>query len=487
MLSAGLRGQSEDLLNGELVAGWAAGERSTMNEHCDIAIIGCGAAGLMAAIAAGRTAGGLASSTSGRRPRIIALDGATKIGAKILVAGGGRCNVTHYHVDESAYAGSSPPAIRNVLGRFPVSSTIEFFRELDVHFKREDTGKLFPTTDDAHTVLDALLAANRNAGVELRHPARVTGITPTAHGFEVRYSEAKDSTAERLLTANRVILATGGRSLPKTGSDGAGYEFAKALGHTLTPRVFPALVPLLLHKDHWLCGLTGIACDVTLELRSASGKRLKSFTNSLLMTHFGLSGPAALDMSRYWTAEAGGPANAPSNAPVLAINWTRTKTLEEIDAALQNLGTKPIGRWLHSFSAVGPPAVTPESLPEQPQAEPVPLPQRLVQAICQSAGVDPASLGHTLTRERRRALAGALTQTIAPVAGDRGYLFAEVTAGGVPLKELRLDSMESRITPGLHLCGEICDVDGRIGGFNFQWAWASGWVAGKAAAENQSG
>ncbi len=425
-------------------------------ERVDIAVIGAGAAGLMAAIWAGRAA--WEARGEGHAMSILALDGARTLGAKILVAGGGRCNVTHHAVDESAYAGSSRNAIKKVLRSFPVERTVDFFRELGVELKREETGKLFPTTDSARTVLHALLDAARDAGVEIRHPWRVGAVTREGGGlFRIERegaSEGNEGGASEVVLARRVILATGGRSLPKSGSDGKGYEFACALGHTVTSRVFPALVPLIVPEGHFIRGLSGLAAVVTLEVRASSNKRLAQFTNSTLCTHFGLSGPGPLDISRYLTAARHDDAGA-----WLAINWLPDIAPGEVDAALQNLGRSTPSRLLRER-----------------------LPDRLAEAICKEAGVAPGVAGHALTREARRALVTALTEMRVPITGDRGYTYAEVTAGGVPLSEIRLERMESRATEGLYLCGEICDVDGRIGGFNFQWAWASGYLAGQGAA-----
>lgn len=390
----------------------------------------------MAGIWAGRTGPGR---------RIVALDGAKRLGAKILVAGGGRCNVTHHEVDETAYAGSSRNAIRKVLRRFEVSATVEFFRELGVELKREESGKLFPVTDDAHTVLDALLGAARDAGVALWRPWRVGAVSRREGGFAVT---AADGSGE--IRARRVILATGGMALPRTGSDGQGYQIARALGHSVTERLFPALVPLTLPRGHFLCGLSGVAAPATLELREASGKRVVSFTGPVLCTHFGVSGPAVMDMSRYFLEVRG---------RVLVVNWLPAQTREGLDGELLRLGARSVGRFLGER-----------------------LPERLAAALCAEAGVEGVTPGHSLTREQRRAVAGAVCEMPLPVTGDRGFTYAEATAGGVPLSEIHLETMESRVCLGLHLCGEICDVDGRIGGFNFQWAWASGFVAGCGAA-----
>ncbi len=406
-------------------------------EFTDSVIIGAGAAGLMAGIFAGRT-------TPHRR--IMIFDGAKKPGAKILVAGGGRCNVTHDVVDSSAYAGASPNAIKKVLRRFDVPQTIAFFREIGVELKREETGKLFPTTDDAHTVLDALMNAARRANVVFRTPYRVQKIEKLTDGFCISGEWGE-------MQAQSVILATGGKSLPKTGSDGRGYELVKSLGHTLTPRIFPALVPLTLPKDHFICGLSGITLPTTLDLRSSTGKRLMSFTDSTLCTHFGLSGPSVLDMSRYFI-----DARYEDFGAALTINWLPDKTMEQVDNEILAAGRIALLKMLSGD-----------------------LPERLIRALCTEAHLEAGMPADQLTRDKRKALAKLLTQTPLPITGNRGFTYAEVTAGGVPLTEIRLETMESRFCPGLYLCGEICDVDGRIGGYNFQWAWSSGYLAGISA------
>ena len=410
--------------------------------QADLVVVGAGAAGLMAAIWAGR---------GGARP--VVLDGARVLGAKILVAGGGRCNVTHDVVDERAYSGSTPAAIRNVLRRFGVPETIEFFAALGVRLKREDTGKLFPTTDSARTVLDALLRAADEAGVEIRHPRRVETVEAADDGgYLVRG-------AWGAMHARRVVLATGGRSLPRSGSDGAGFAFASALGHTVT-RQFPALVALTLAEGCFVRELTGVATDAAVEVRSGTGKRIASISGAVLCTHLGLSGPAPMDASRHWQA-----ATADDPGTQLVVRWLPDETVEQLDAELQGLGARTPGRYLGERG----------------------LPARLSRALCEQAGVDPAASGHTLRREERRALVRAVLDMPLPVTGTRGWSNAEATAGGVPLAEVRLDSMESRVAPGLHLCGEVLDVDGRIGGYNFQWAWSSGYVAGNAVAKALAG
>ncbi len=388
----------------------------------------------MCAIHAGRAKGAR---------RIVLLDGAKTLGAKILVAGGGRCNVTHFEVDERAFAGSTPKAIRKVLRRFDVPETVDFFADLGVELKREETGKLFPVTDKARTVLDALVRAAHDAGVEVVHPWRVQGVVPQEGGFVLSGPQGE-------LHAHQVVLATGGKSLPKSGSDGHGHALARVLGHTISPRVFPSLVPLLLPEDHPLCALKGVAAPVRLEVRARSGKRLHRFEGPLLCTHFGLSGPGVLDISRYWI-----DAHEDDPRTALVVDWLPELETQDVDEALRGLRGANPAVWLGEH-----------------------LPQRLASTLVGMAGVD-ASAGHVdLTRDQRRALVGTCKELRLPVTGPRGWTWAEVTAGGVPLREVDLATMASRVCPGLYLCGEILDVDGRIGGFNFQWAWASGYVAG---------
>lgn len=415
------------------------GEDHSMKQSADVVIVGAGAAGLMAGIWAGR---------SSPDRSIVILDGARTLGAKILVAGGGRCNVTHDEVDVSAYAGSSRNAIKKVLRRFDVPQTIEFFRELGVKLKREETGKLFPVTDDARTVLDALLNAARRANVGIQHPRRVETIRQWDGEFLISSDWGE-------MAARRVVLATGGKSLPKTGSDGHGYDIARSLGHSLTPRIFPALVPLTLPRDHFVCGLSGLTLHASITLYAPTGKKLVSFTDSTLCTHFGLSGPSVLDFSRYYIgAELDDP------DVWAAINWLPGETPETMEARLLAVGGISLVRTLMAA-----------------------LPERLARTLCCEVGLEPGMRADQLTREQRKSLARIVTDMPLPITGNRGYTYAEVTAGGVPLAELHLDTMESRACPGLYLCGEICDVDGRIGGYNFQWAWASGYVAGISAAK----
>ena len=259
-----------------------------MTEEVDLAIVGAGAAGLMAAIQAGR---------SPQAARILVLDGARSLGAKILVAGGGRCNVTHFEVEASDFAGSSRNSIAKVLRELPVPATIDFFRGIGVELKREPTGKLFPVTDQARTVLEALLRAAREAGVKLLYPRRVTRNRTQRR----RASSLSGDWGE--VGARRLILAAGGQALPKSGSDGGGYALARALGHTTTATALPLARaaprtggPLAAHRP----GDRRPGRHRSPRRRLASDSR--RFRGDLLCTHFGLSGPVVLDASRHFLA-----------------------------------------------------------------------------------------------------------------------------------------------------------------------------------------
>jgi predicted flavoprotein YhiN len=378
-----------------------------------------------------------------------------------------------------------------------------WFASMGVTLKREETGKLFPTTDRARTVVDALLRACD--GVEIRTAHRVETME---RGFAVH-------TSRGTITASRVILATGGRSVPKTGSDGHGYEIVRAFGHTITP-VFPALVPLIVEEGHWLTRLSGTSVDA--ELFVVAGKVVARQRGSLLFTHFGISGPVALDISRHWIATP--------NATLVA-NFLPGESFESVERAMiaearrnpratvvSLLRVIPSAHVLPSVRVTANPRVIPSAARDPrrqdasraPAGDPSPalgltggvgatprrVPERLLAALTWSGGPSARpeerqaeSLPlHKLTKEERRRIVRALVELPIPVVRDRGFDYAEVTAGGVPLTEIDLASMASRRCDGLFLCGEILNVDGRIGGYNFQWAWASGRLAGIHAARS---
>jgi predicted Rossmann fold flavoprotein len=382
----------------------------------------------------------------------VLLDGAATPGAKILVSGGARCNVTNTVVSEADFWGGRRTFVRQILRGFPVSETIAFFREIGVPLHEEADGKLFPDTNRSRDVLNALLRASEQAGVGLRAGHRVTGIERVPDALNVKTSQGD-------LEARAVVLATGGRSLPKSGSDGAGYAMAERLGHTIVPTT-PGLAPLLLSTEgpgsvHR--ALTGVAHDVQLTIR-VDGVAATRISGRMLWTHFGVSGPAALDASRHWAR-----AHLEGKTVTVTANFCGGATFDEIDGRLVALTReRPKASIQTTLSTLVPAAVA--------------------STLLERLSIDNDTSLAQLSRDDRRRLTHALAEWNLAVVGTRGYNYAEVTAGGVAIEEIDPSTMESRVCPRLYLVGEILNVDGRLGGFNFQWAWATGRVAARGLA-----
>ena len=406
-----------------------------------MAIVGAGAAGLTTAIFARRF---------NRSRSVVLIDGARAPGAKILVSGGTRCNVTNASVSERDFWGGTPPSIRRVLRAFPVSETIAFFREIGVTLHEEAGGKMFPDTNRARDVLDALLRECAAVGVQLTPGHRVVDIERSGEGFRIE-------TEQGALFASTAVLATGGQSLPKSGSDGAGFDIARRLGHTIVPTT-PALAPLLLDvTDAVHRTASGVSHDVELAIR-VNGAVAVRLIGSLLWTHLGISGPVTLNASRHWLR-----ARADGMPVAMTANFRPGARFDDVDADWQRRAMTNPRASLHTTLASY-------------------LPASVAAAILRQLALDgTVTLAHC-PRDARRLLTRALVEFPLPVTGSRGYTFAEATAGGVALTEIDVATMASRVCPGLFCVGEILDVDGRIGGFNFQWAWSSGFVAGRALA-----
>jgi len=430
-------------------------------------IIGAGAAGLATAIFAKRAAPDL---------DLRCLDGATKIGAKILVSGGSRCNVTNRVVTERDFWGGASRVVRNVLRAFPADRAAAFFDTLGVKLHEEEDGKLFPDTNRSRTVLDALLAEAERVGVSIETNSRVVGLGRNEHGFVVeishrRRADAKESAEsqvraevaafpDRRLEADVIVLATGGRSLPKTGSDGVGYELARTLGHGYLDTT-PALAPLVLDGNRHVV-LAGVSHEAALSLR-VNGVVTARVDGALLWTHFGVSGPVALNMSRHWHR-----ARLLGEDADVRLSLCPGDTFESLE------------EWWLTQERARPKALASTILATR-------LPASVAGAWVVASEIDQdTTLAHLAKADRRR-LIHALLDTPLPVIDSRGYSYAEVTAGGIPLDEIDPATMESRVCRGLFLVGEMLDVDGRLGGFNFQWAWSSGWVAGHAIAKARRG
>jgi predicted Rossmann fold flavoprotein len=400
-------------------------------------ILGAGAAGLVAAIFA---------AEKGRR--VLLLERTKDGGRKILVSGGGRCNVLPSAVDPGRFVtDSSPNTLRKILLSWPLPEQRRFFEEeVGIALALEaETGKLFPASNSAREVRDRLMALARRRGVEIRFEATADSLTPPAEGSKAWKVWLREG---ETILAGAVIVATGGLSLPGTGSDGTGLEIVRRLGHTIHP-TYPALTPLTLDPPRY-AGLAGISKEVTL---TAPGPRRPFTTHGgFLFTHRGYSGPSVLDVSHLAVRSrlAGGPLQP------LHVQWT------DLDAAAWDRALRE-----GSGTVIG-------LLRRH-------LPDRLAEALLADTGVDGARPLPQLRREERLRLVEILTRHLLPWNGDGGYAKAEVTGGGVALSEIDPRTLESRRHPGLFLCGEILDAFGPIGGYNFLWAWATGRAAGLAS------
>lgn len=461
------------------------------NHRCDVLVVGAGAAGLLAAVAAR----GVLAQDGGARPvapdapDVVLLNNEARLGLKILVSGGGRCNVTNERLDERDYLTGAPHVLRGLLRAFPVASARALFESRGCPLYAEPLGKLFPRSDDAHDVLNVLLREVERAQVPLVAPAEVVELAPFEGRWRATLADGKRWTAKAL------VLATGGRSLPKTGSRGFGHDALRQLGHTLEPPL-PALTPLLFAPGGPLDGLAGLTVPAVLTLaprtappEQVSGAKFKPLARaagSLLVTHKGASGPAPLDVS----GACGRALARGDDVALLGDFWS----LQQDD-----------GPWAAFLPLAKPPGASlpPDDAPRPPTrdawlAQAAPLladrdrslghalaarvPRSLLLALLRAKDVDPARPLKQLDARALERAHLALTQADLRLAGTDGYAKAEVTCGGVVLGELDRTTLESKLHPGLFCCGEVVDVTGRLGGFNFQWAWSSGYAAGVGAA-----
>ena len=398
-------------------------------------MLGAGAAGIMAAIFAA-SAG--AETLLLERTR----DG----GRKILISGGGRCNILPARVNERRFVtDSSPNTLRNILRSWPLAEQIGFFEhDLGIRLVEEnESAKLFPASNRARDVRDGLLSLAARRGARFISDTLVTGLAPHGDGWTLSIEAASP------LHVTRVIVATGGLSVPSTGSDGRGLAMMAELGHTIN-RTYPALTPVVAQSSPFGT-LAGVSLPVVITARNSV--RSSSATGGFLFTHRGYSGPSVLDVSHVVTrSRLEGTADAR-----LQVQWT------QLDSAGWEQALKPEG----TRTVAG--ALRKE------------LPERLAEALALTAGVPTTRPLAQLSREERQKLIGVLVRGALPWTGDEGYKKAEVTGGGVSLGEIDPRTLESRRHPNLFLCGEVLDAFGPIGGYNFLWAWATGRAAGLAA------
>lgn len=385
-------------------------------QNFDVIILGGGAAGLMCAMEAGQ-----------RSRRVALLERAERIGKKILISGGGRCNFTNLHCRPENFLSANPHFARSALARYTPADFIRLVEKHGIAYHEKTLGQLF-CDGSAQQIVAMLEQECRSAGVQILTHVEIQQVLHQ-NEFTVR-------TTKEEFHAKALVVATGGLSIPKMGATSFGYDLARQFGLKIVePR--PALVPLTLNPEDCrkLCDLAGVSAEV---IASADGQR---FREKMLITHRGLSGPAILQISSYWKP---GVPIALDLAPdrELTAPLRESKARRDLAAARKAfraaLPSRLADRWLKLFPPAG-------------------------------------WSNHALDELERR----AHTWQITP-AGTEGYAKAEVTAGGVDTNELSARTMESRRVPGLYFIGEVVDVTGHLGGFNFQWAWASGYCAGQA-------
>lgn len=370
-------------------------------------------------------------------------------GRKILISGGGRCNVLPMQLNESRFVtDSSPNILRKMVRSWPLDQQRTFFEhELAIELSDEpESSKVFPASHKARDVRDGLLEYAYKQGVELRFNTVVTGIAPT-HG---KWSVAVENGSAIL--ADSVIVATGGLSVPNTGSDGFGLKVLTELGHTMHP-TYAALTPVLGASPEF-ASLAGVSLTVALHARSTQHEA--SARGGFLFTHHGYSGPSALDVSHVVVrSRREGDASAK-----IRVQWA------PLDA----------GAWESALKPKGARTVTGALRAE--------MPDRLAAVLLQLADVDPTRTLAELRRDERLRLIDTLVRGELPWNGDEGYKKAEVTGGGLALSEVDARTMESKRHKGLFVCGEALDAFGPIGGYNFLWSWATGRAAGIGAANS---
>lgn len=414
-------------------AGQKAAEPNRSADPRPVVVVGAGAAGVVAAIFA-----------ADRGP-VTVIERTADGGRKILISGGGRCNVLPAELQPERFVtDSSPHLLRRMLRAWPLAEQRFFFEhDLGIPLKLEaESAKLFPVSGRARDIRDALVAHARDRGVEFRFDSSVSGLARAADGWRVETSGGR-------IEARAVVVATGGLSVPATGSDGTGLRIIEALGHELHA-TYPALTPLLSEgRPH--ASLAGVSLPVHVRGRWCGETAASS--GGFLFTHRGYSGPAVLDVSHL--AARSRLFGSTEDRAVLSVAWT-------------DLGPEQWRQEIESSSGT-----VARVLARR-------LPARLAERLMQEAGVPRERRVAELRRAERVALLQALTAFVLPWTGDEGYRKAEVTGGGVPLDQVDPRTLESRRQPGLFLCGEILDAFGPIGGHNFAWAWATGRSAGRA-------
>jgi len=411
-----------------------------------VVVVGGGAAGFFGAIAA---------ATANPNAQVTLYEAGPQPLAKVRISGGGRCNVTHHCLEPAQMVRNYPrggKALRGAFSRFQPKDTVDWFARWGVKLKTERDGRMFPTTDDSATIVDCLMGAARKAGVQIKTRSPIVSAERVGEQFHLQMrGQMRGQQGD--LTCDRLLLATG--------SSPIGHRMAKSLGHTLVPTV-PSLFTFNV-ADKRLHQLSGVAVDpVSVKLQAdgikPSEKNGLIQSGPLLVTHWGLSGPAVLKLSA-WGARVLHERKYQAN---VLVNWLPAVNQDQVRAALQQAKLENSKRAIATFSPY------------------TPLPKRLWQYLLARVDIDLELTWANLSKKQLNRLVQELTQGSYAITGKGTFKDEFVTCGGVNLKEVNFKTMESRQCRGLYLAGEILDIDGVTGGFNFQSAWTTGWLAAQA-------
>ncbi|MDO5520375.1 MAG: NAD(P)/FAD-dependent oxidoreductase [bacterium] len=401
----------------------------------DIIVVGGGASGLVAAITAAKN-----------RKKVLILEHKDKIAKKILATGNGKCNYTNTYYDDTVFRGDSPAFVLPVLEQFTVNDTIRFFEELGV-YPKDRNGYLYPNSGQAQTILDVLRMEIERLNVEVICEEHVASIKRQKQGFVV-------TTNKKSYQSASVILATGGKASENLGSDGSGYELSKSFGHKITP-IVPALTAL---RSNMKCFkmVAGVRTDVALTLL-INGKKVTEESGELQLTDYGISGIPVFQISRYATRGL-----HDKNKVEAEIDFLPGMTYQDATSFLyerkQLRGKKSLEEFLIGL-----------------------LNSKLCAMLIKEAGLDPKKKVSDVTNKELNALANKIKKFVVTIDSANSFDKAQVCAGGVNTRDINPDTMESKLVKGLFFAGELVDIDGTCGGYNLQWAWSSGYVAGMHA------
>jgi predicted Rossmann fold flavoprotein len=407
-----------------------------------VIVIGGGAAGFFGAIACG---------LANPELKITLIEAGSKPLAKVRISGGGRCNVTHHCFEPARLVENYPrggKALRGAFSRFQPQDTVKWYESRGVKLKTEADGRMFPITDSSETIINCLMTAADRAGVDLRTGTAVKTVKQYLDDRGASYFQVELKN-ERVLKCDRLLIATGSNPL--------GYRWAKNLGHKIEPAV-PSLFTFNL-RDERLQGLAGVSVN-NAQVKLETGKNKLEQTGALLITHWGVSGPAVLKLSA-WGART--LFDLKYHAP-LQINWLPQYNQEDLKLLFNDLKQTYSQKKIVNYC-------------------PVELPKRLWQSLIKYVEINPDKVWSAISKKELNKLVAEIVQGQYEITGKGVFKEEFVTCGGVSLKEVDFKTMESKKCPGLYFAGEILDIDGVTGGFNFQSAWTTSWLAGQAIAK----